>query len=215
MIVIDRSDREVRLHENKFLYNTTYNARSGNEVTRRVSVASLRAKKRPTPQRHWSAFSDLIGQLLRSDWSTFSALIGRLLRDLIDQCRQVHLLRILPYIIPAGVLPSHCPTVPHSPPSFSPTFLASSAREIPPTDKSSRECHAFSSYATRLPLRSACLLKARLHPCSLNVDPIRNTLSLLLNFLLSTQWRERACQMLDSTHARSMSIPSAIPYLSS
>src|SRR5579859_7249724 len=44
----------------------------------------------------------------------------------------------------------------------------------------------FLQYATCLPLRSvarACLSKARLHPCSLNVDPICNTLSLQLNFL--------------------------------
>src|SRR5579859_6654220 len=47
---------------------------------------------------------------------------------------------IPPYIIPVGVLPLHCPTVPHSPPSVSPTFLTSSTRQIPPSDKSSGEC---------------------------------------------------------------------------
>src|SRR5579859_3402590 len=66
---------------------------------------------------------------------------------------------ILPCIIPTGVLPSHCPTVPHSPPSISPTFLASSTREIPPTDRSSRECHAL-----RLHLRRSMICAAPTRP---------------------------------------------------
>src|SRR5216117_852544 len=52
---------------------------------------------------------------------------------------------IVAHIISAGVAPLHCALAPHSPRLISPRFLFSSTCEIPPSEKCSRECHAFSS----------------------------------------------------------------------
>ena len=52
---------------------------------------------------------------------------------------------IVTHIISTGVTPLHCALASHSPQLISPRFLFSSTREIPPSEKCSRECHAFSS----------------------------------------------------------------------
>jgi len=52
---------------------------------------------------------------------------------------------IIAHIICAGIMPSLCPTVPHSSWLISPTCLTSSTHEIPLSENSSRECRTFSS----------------------------------------------------------------------